>query len=119
MLWKFPLRARRLVLLFFSLRADIPGDAYAVVSSHAQAATGGGLDKSRDVAFVYLGSWTAAAIERGSDGGERFQLSRRFDKAAPLLAVQCIRIRIEANPQLATTIVKQIDFDALYSLLVR
>jgi hypothetical protein len=96
---------------------NLPGAAYAVFSSHAQAATGGGVDNSEDRALILLGSWTPVAIVKHSDGGEEIGAKAVFDKAAPPLSVQNMWIRINANQELTQNIVRQLDLAPLQALM--
>ena len=96
---------------------DVPGAAYAVASAHAQAPTGGGEGSSMDVALAVFGNWAPAAIEKDSDGGELISLKANFTPGAPTLSVQNLRIRVEANAELARRVFGQIDYAPLQSLL--
>jgi hypothetical protein len=96
---------------------QVPGASWAVSAPHVQAPTGGGLDGSQEVTYVYLGAWGAPTVQKQSDGAERVSISASFDQAAPLLAVQNMTIRIQANAALRQSILQQIDWPALRNLL--
>jgi hypothetical protein len=96
---------------------NLPGASYAVFSAHSQAPTGGGIENSQDRAIALVGAWSPAAIEKHSDGGERIDVKAAFDKSAPLLAVQNVLIRVEANSELAQSVLRQVDFAPLAALL--
>ena len=97
---------------------QIPGAAWAVSAPFVQSPSGGDIGGSQEVAYVFLGPWGAPTIEKLGDGGERIGIAASVDKAAPLLAVQNIRIRIQANAALREAIVKQIDWTVLRALLI-
>jgi hypothetical protein len=97
---------------------QVPGAAYAISVSHAQAATGGGAGASRDESFILFGNWSPPAVQPQSEGSEQINFKPALNNAAPL-TVQNIVIRIQANRANAEQAAAHIDVAELNRLLQR
>ena len=96
----------------------VPGAASAFAVSHVEGLSGGGPDNtSPDAAFIFLGKWGPARIERRSDGGEHVQLESVASATAPRLSVHTMTMQIECNVALRDQVLKLIDFAALTGLM--
>jgi hypothetical protein len=95
---------------------QVPGAAYAIAATRVAAPTGGGPDGARDATFVYVGKWSAPVVTRAADG-PIIHVAGAIDKAAPILSAQNVVIRIDANEDVAASVVASIDFSKLQALL--
>ncbi|HLW77596.1 MAG TPA: hypothetical protein VKS01_11440, partial [Bryobacteraceae bacterium] len=102
-------------------RSGIPGESsgFALYIPYAQSPGGGGIDGAGEMMSVHLGHWGPPAATKASDGSENVRVPAALNKSAPLLSVENLRIRIEANQTLQQQILRKIDFSALRPLLPR
>jgi hypothetical protein len=89
---------------------------YAIEVPHAQAATGGGEDASQRATYVFFGAWAPPGRSSSATGPENIQVKGTLNPGN-LMAVQNVRIRIEADTALAQQVIKLIDWNALQTLM--
>jgi len=89
---------------------------YAIEVPHAQAATGGGDDASQRATYVFVSAWEPPGSGSSASGSENIRVKGTLNPGK-LMAVQNVRIRIQADTALAQQVIQLIDWNALRALL--
>jgi hypothetical protein len=96
---------------------DLPNTAFSWQANYVGAMSGGGMDNAIDCTTLYLGNFSAPVITKDNLGMEGIEVHPQFGKGTPLLSVQNMYIRMEANSELVQLILSKLDLVMLNSLL--
>jgi hypothetical protein len=94
----------------------ITGAGYAISVPYAQSRGGGDIGSSHETTYVFLGSWTPALATKSGGADTRIAVKPTVSPKAGPLAVQNIRVEIQAGTELAQTAIGLVDWDALRRL---
>lgn len=97
--------------------APLAGGGFTVTAPYVQAPTGGDIGGSQQVTYVFLGAFTPPP---GSAPGAAGNVSVKGSlRAARLMAVQNLAVRIQAAPELAAQVMGSMDWNGLRGLVGR